>query len=524
MNIRQSIFSTLIISTSLLSALTFSSSEAHAQNSRNFQQYDWGSMPHKYKDFLSKPANQHIVDAMVSAIDSEYYLEKAPELKQIHPLVEEWIDKRNAFLTRKIGDSLELLESGQSSLIDYNPEQNIQKCAIISGETCSEKSKHLPYQEQRKANLACKIDHIERNCQDWKEHTTPLYKTTQIIASHIALALWMDVNDRVPWSLTNNTSEELHSMWKEKNVLMAYTSYEMLNTTTRRFTTKHPSLDSVTVADIASFFSPKFTYIYNSSPYENYQWLMESFGTKISASSTQEEALRELFKLTQKFEHGSSSDIFYKNRAGQSTPIDVESSIDVPRYMPVPFSFLRLRTPHMAIKGCHSATRIVHSLAKTLNIPSSIVLGNNALPAAESPFSLNHSMLYFPTVDRWLSHGDDIYGERDLFRYIEDKLDITIPKSQFTKAAELAACKGQDSVGMCISSRWKINKTLEGYLTDPANHKTCLEMVRGTLPGNHDALIFSDSERSNMLSKLGFSSDASYEQACKDKWNHIFGS
>ncbi|MDP2573302.1 hypothetical protein Q8W40_14010 [Vibrio penaeicida] len=523
MTLSKPFFTIFVVSTSLLSAFNSSAQIAPKEPSL-FEQYSWGAMPPKYQSFLSDPNNQHITKAVVTAIGAEDYLVKEPVLKRIQPVVDDWIQGRRMFLTTKVGDALELLESGQGNHIDFQPEPNIQRCAIISGETCSEKTKHLPYQERHKTELACKINHIEQNCQDWQEHATPFYKTTQIIASHIALALWMDVNDRVPWSLTNNTSQELHSMWKEKNVLMAYTPYEMLNTKSRRFINAHPSLDSVTITDIASFFSPKFTYVYNSAPYENYQWLMKSLSSKISSSSTQEDVLRELFTLTQKFEHGSSTDIFYKNKAGQSTAIDVESSIDVPRYMPVPFSFLRLRTPHMAIKGCHSATRIIHSLAKTLNIPSSIILGDNKLPADVSPFSTSHSMLYFPTIDRWLSHGDDIYGERDLFRYIEDKLDITIPKSQFTQASELAACRGQESVGLCISSRWKINKTLDGYLADPANHKTCLEVIRGTLPGNHDALIFSDSERSTMLSRLGFSNDASFEQACKKKWSDIFGS
>ncbi|MBD1556126.1 hypothetical protein HC752_04185 [Vibrio sp. S9_S30] len=475
-------------------------------------------MPQKYKDFLSQPTNQHIVDAMTTAIDSEYYLSRARELKQIQPVVENWIDKRNALLTQKIGDALELLESGQGSLIDFRPEPNIEQCADASRRTCSEQ---LPlfHTERVKVNTACKIDIIKTDCANWEEHSTPFYKTTSIIASHIALALWMDVNDHVPWSLTNNTSEELNSLWKEKNVLMAYSSYSMLDTLPQSFSSLHPSLDTVTVRDIEAFFLPKFSSIYNSSPYQNYQWLKESFGTEISALGSQEDALRELFLVTQNFEHGSTFTISYNNHLGEPVKLGVEGGLDIPKGLPVPFSYLRSKTPPKAMSGCHSATRIVHSLAKTLNIPSSIILARGYLPPTESPFFTGHSMLYFPTVDRWLSHGDYIYGARDYFRYIEDKLDITIPSSQYTQASELAVCQGHESVGGCITGRWTVNKTVEGFVKDPSNKKTCLSTIQYILPNeNGEALyLFSDDEILTILSKLGFSSVESYTQACNSK-------
>src|SRR5262249_20744541 len=50
--------------------------------------------------------------------------------------------------------------------------------------------------------------------------------------------------------------------------------------------------------------------------------------------------------------------------------------------------------------GCHGTAGWAKSMLRTLNLPTEVITTS----------ALLHSQLYFPRIDRYLSHGDDIYN------------------------------------------------------------------------------------------------------------------
>ncbi len=221
----------------------------------------------------------------------------------------------------------------------------------------------------------------------------------RIQAAKYAHAVWLDAKGGVPWKLKDLSVSQLDELF-----------------------------------DPTALFAGGvlFKYVVDHSPSDAYQYLVDQGLIKQDMLSTLVAVVDDLrtTDLEIDFVHGLK---------GNGHPVDTAVTV-----------YDALKTfvkPRISRKGCHSMTRIVVALLRSVNVPGREVNGGQ--------WYLNlHSSAQWPVVGRVLAHGDDVYS---------------------------AALRAAPSAELL---------TPTAFYSDPANTAVC-GADKGCLVGRHTALVAS---------------------------------
>jgi hypothetical protein len=197
---------------------------------------------------------------------------------------------------------------------------------------------------------------IDSNAWDEYNIEIPFSEATPILAAKFAHALWVEVNGIVPWSLADMSQADLNLLFDPDALCLDYATNSEWNPGTG-----------------VCYFS---TFV-DHSPKRVYDVAIASVGTP----TTQAAALYALVS-----DPGNDLVHWSGDDARSATTIDQT-----------------LRPEDMTSRrGCHTASRIMVALARSLNIPSQILYG--------WLIGEQHSSAYFSDdANLFLAHGDDIY-------------------------------------------------------------------------------------------------------------------
>jgi hypothetical protein len=219
------------------------------------------------------------------------------------------------------------------------------------------------YQNCLSANRALAMDVPANTPPDTATNgTASVYLSTteaaRIHAAKTAHAIWLDRNALVPWRLRDYAADHLRGLFAKTNLF-------------------NPQSSSV-------FY---FVSVVDHSPTVPYQYALQHGLIREDVVQTIQAVLED---CRADFLHGSSS---YGDPACAYT---------LGRAL-TDYSATRWRPARITRSGCHSATRIILGLLRSLNIPGYET-------TAGAYFLSGHSEAVFPCVGRALPHGDHIYS------------------------------------------------------------------------------------------------------------------
>lgn len=190
-------------------------------------------------------------------------------------------------------------------------------------------------------------------------------------AAKIAHAIWLDKNKLVPWSLSDYTDEELDIvLGKDFTIVIKEWEEDGI---------RHREVE------VIENFVSNFQMIIDHNPSDVYQYSQKFI------SNTQKETIYNILThLRKDFAHGSREE-------GDITPLRPQAIIEV-------LTNYDEEGHRVSPEGCHSMSQIIVSMLRSLNIPSYVDDGWYA--AVESG---RHASAFFPTIQKILIHGDDIY-------------------------------------------------------------------------------------------------------------------
>jgi hypothetical protein len=234
--------------------------------------------------------------------------------------------------------------------------------------------------------------------------TSVVLSTTEadrILAAKTAHAIWLDKNGLVPWRLGSFSSAQLAGLFD------CYTVFDELS---------------------ATVFS--FYYVVDHSPTVAHQYVLQHGLLKGSLLETMQAVLND---LRSDFIHGSVS----------SGDPDVACTLNTALTLYNSRLYRPMRTTR---GGCHSATRILLALLRSVNIPGYET-------RVGEYYASGHSEAVFPCVGLVLPHGDDLYS-RDrtalpveellpTFQFFQDNLNTPpCAGSQYRVAMRYEALRG----------------------------------------------------------------------------------
>lgn len=254
---------------------------------------------------------------------------------------------------------------------------------------------------------------------------------TTIYVAKLAHSIWLDQNDTLPWHLVDYTAEELRGLF-DRDLLF------------------HNGNGFNSVVD----YSPSYAYGYVTDRGlvgETMEATLEAVVAELRTTDSDRDFIHGLAA------HGDPTNTAYTLEEALETYTDRGGPVRISR------------------RGCHSMSRIVLALLRSVNIPG--------LETHAGEWYLDrHSSAVWPILERVLTHGDNVYSA---LITAGPTLDLTPPTAIFDDEENIAVC-GEDryclamrhssQVGMAYPSSYTRNRccrpedfsevSCEAYLTD----------------------------------------------------------